>query len=280
MSVDFSVVTPSLNMLSYLKRCCASVADQEGVTVEHIVMDGGSIDGTIEWLKENKRVIGVVQKDKGMYDAINKGLSLAQGNIISYLSCDEQYLPGTLSFVKEFMEQNPEVDILFGDFLLVRPDGSLIAFRKGHPPRWFYILSSYLYVPPCTMFIRRRAIDEGFRFDERFKDVGDADFVIRVLRSGYRAVHVKRYLAVFTMTGKNRSMSQEALLERKHLMTSAPLWVKILKWPLNWARYIEKLIYGCFWEKMPISYAIYVSEDATERKFFCVNKASFRWRTE
>jgi glycosyltransferase involved in cell wall biosynthesis len=116
MSVNFSVITPSLNMLDYLKRCHASIMDQENITVEHIIMDGGSTDGTEEWLKQNKRAIGVIQKDEGMYNAINKGLSLAQGNIISYLSCDEQYLSGTLSFVKEFMERNPEVDILFGDF--------------------------------------------------------------------------------------------------------------------------------------------------------------------
>jgi len=280
MSIDVSVITPSLNMLSYLKRCCASVADQEGVAVEHIVMDGGSTDGTAEWLRQNKRVIGVIQKDKGMYDAINKGLLLANGSIVSYLNCDEQYLPGTLSFVKEYMEQHPEVDILFGDFLLVRPDGSLIAYRKGHPLRWFYIFSSYLYAFSCTMFIRRRVIHDGFRFDERLKDVGDADFVVRVLRSGYRAVHVKRYLAVFTMTGKNKYASQEALLERKRWMASAPLWVRMLKWPLNWIRLFEKLICGCFWEKMPLCYAIYTSEDATERKVFCINRASFRWRTE
>jgi len=278
MSIDFSVITPSLNMLGYLKRCCASVADQKGVTVEHIIMDGGSTDGTVEWLRQNKQVISVIQKDKGMYDAINKGLLLAQGNIISYLNCDEQYLPDTLSFVKEYMEQHQEVDILFGDALVVRPDGSLICYRKGHQPRWFYILSSYLYVFSCTMFIRRRVIDDGFRFDERLKYVGDADFVTRVLRAGYRAVHVKRYLAVFTMTKKNRSASREALLERKRWMASAPLWVKMLRWPLNWARLFEKLIYGCFWEKMPLCYAIYVSDD-TERKVFCAAKASFRWRT-
>jgi len=279
MSIDVSVITPSLNMLSYLKRCCASVADQEDVSVEHIVVDGGSTDGTAEWLRQNKRVIGVIQKDKGMYDAINKGLLLAHGGIISFLNCDEQYLPGTLSFVKKYMEQHSEIDMLFGDFLVVRPDGSLIAYRKGHPLRWFYIFSSYLYGFSCTMFIRRRIIDEGFRFDERLKDVGDADFVVRLLRSGYRAVHVKRYLAVFTMTGKNKSTSQASLLERKRWMASAPLWVKMLRWPLNWARLFEKLIYGCFWEKMPLCYAIYVSDDM-ERKVFCATKASFRWRTE
>jgi len=280
MSVNFSVITPSLNMLDYLKRCHASIIDQENITVEHIIMDGGSTDGTEEWLKQNKQAIGVIQKDEGMYDAINKGLQLAKGNIISYLNCDEQYLPGTLNFVKEYMEQHPEVDILFGNFLVVRSDGSLIAYRKGYTPRWFYIFSSYLYTFSCTMFIRRRVITDGFRFDGRLKGVGDADFVIRVLRSGYRAAHVKRYLAIFTMTGKNKYASQEVLLERKHWMASSPLWVRIFKWPLNFTRLFEKLIYGCFLEKLPLCYAIYVSGNDANRKYFCVTRASFRWRTE
>ncbi|MEM2293079.1 MAG: glycosyltransferase family 2 protein [Candidatus Bathyarchaeia archaeon] len=278
MSIDISVITPSLNMLSYLKRCHASVADQQGVTVEHIIMDGGSTDGTVEWLRENPQVIGVVQKDNGMYDAINKGLSLARGNIISYLNCDEQYLPGALSFVKKYMERHPEVDILFGDFLVVRPDGSLVCFRKGYPLRWFYIFSSYLYAFSCAMFFRRRLFDDGLRFNEQFKDIGDADFVVRALRSGYKAAYVRRYLAVFTMTGINKSASSEALLERKKWMSLAPLWIRILKWPLNWARLFEKLIHGSFWEKMPLQYAIYVSDDITKRKVFYAEKSSFRWR--
>ena len=76
---DFSIITPSYNMLSYLRRCCASVADQEGVAFEHIVVDGGSIDGTGDWLKENQHLRSVSEKDDGMYDAINKGLLMSQG---------------------------------------------------------------------------------------------------------------------------------------------------------------------------------------------------------
>lgn len=68
--MDISVVTPSFNMLSYLKRCVASVADQERVQAEHLVMDGGSRDGTVEWLKTQTSLLSEVRSDNGMYDAV------------------------------------------------------------------------------------------------------------------------------------------------------------------------------------------------------------------
>jgi len=278
--VEFSIITPSLNMLGYLKRCCASVADQEGVSFEHLVLDGGSTDGTVEWLKQQKHIVSVIQEDNGMYDAINKGLLSAKGKFISYLNADEQYLPGVLAFVKEYFDQHPEIDLCFGDALLVRPDGSLIAYRKGYRPRWFYMLSSHLYLLSCAMFMRRRIIDDGFRFDKRFRDTGDLDFVVRVLRHGYRAGYTRGYLAAFAMTGKNMSAGQNALLERKRAIAAAPLWVRLLRVPMNIARLTEKMISGAYWQKMPLEYAIYVSDNLVERRKFRVERASFRWRTE
>jgi len=277
--IDVSVVTPSFNMLSYLKRCCASVADQEGVSVEHIVVDGMSDDGTVEWLKRNEGVVAVVEKDNGMYDAVNKGFGRASGGIVAYLNCDEQYLPGTLKFVKEYLTNHPDVDILFGDALLVRPDGSLISYRKGYHPRWYYILSSHLYVLSCTMFLRRRIVADGFRFDDGYRDVGDEEFVVRALRHGYRARHVSRYLAAFTMTGKNMSAAPNAPAEAKRFARGAPTWVRLLKYPLNVARLAEKVLSGAYFQKMPLEYSVYASDSADRRKTFTTSKASFRWRT-
>ena len=128
--IDVSVVTPSFNMLNYLQRCCASVADQEYVTHEHIVVDGGSTDETPEWLSCLASLISQSQRDNGMYDAVNRGFRLARGEIVSHLNCDEQLLPDTLHFVRRFFREHPEVDVLFGDILAVRPDGGLIAYRK------------------------------------------------------------------------------------------------------------------------------------------------------
>lgn len=276
-STDFSVVTPSLNMLSYLRRCCASVSDQEDATFEHIIVDGGSTDGTVAWLSQNDGVVGVVQRDDGMYDAINKGWSSAKGRVLSYLNCDEQYLPGTLRSVRAYLSQHSEVDIVFGDALLIKPDGSLIAYRKGYQPRWFYIQSAHLYVLTCAMFIRRRVIDDDLRFDPTFRVIGDQEFTVRVLRQGYRARHMSRYLAAFTMTGRNLSMEPRARQESIVLQQSAPRWIRRLKAPLNAARLFEKLLSGAYWQSMPLEYSVHVSDGPGSRTMFRAERASFHW---
>lgn len=277
---DVTVVTPSLNMLSYLKRCSASIRDQAGINIQHIVVDGGSDDGTIEWLERNVNIVRIVGRDNGMYDAINKGFDRANGAVVAYLNCDEQYLPYTLRFVRDYFDGHPEVDILFGDTLLVRPDGHLISYRKGYQPRWCYIVSSYLYVLSCSMFLRRRIISSGVRFDNKLKNVGDGDLVLRLLRGGYRAVHVPRYLAAFTMTGRNMSGSQNARLEARRALRAAPLWVRLLRYPLNAVRLAEKFSSGAYFQTMPLEYSIFDSDEAQERKAFRVWRASFRWRTQ
>src|SRR5882757_299741 len=102
---SFSVITPSFRNSNWLKLCVASVADQ-AVEVEHIVQDAGSDDGTLDWLSREPRVKAIVEPDSGMYDAVNRGLRRAQGDILSYLNCDEQYLPGALSAVEQFFSEH------------------------------------------------------------------------------------------------------------------------------------------------------------------------------
>ena len=97
-AVRISIVTPSYRRSAWLKLCIASVADQP-VGAEHIVQDAGSDDGTLDWLPRDSRVKVFVEKDQGMYDGVNRGLRRAGGDILAYLNCDEQYLPGALSTV-------------------------------------------------------------------------------------------------------------------------------------------------------------------------------------
>src|SRR5688572_33122025 len=84
-----SVITPSFRNSRWLKLCIASVADQD-IDHEHIVQDSCSDDGTQDWLPHDKRVKAFIEKDKGMYDAVNRGLRRATGEILSYINCDEQ----------------------------------------------------------------------------------------------------------------------------------------------------------------------------------------------
>src|SRR6267378_1605118 len=107
----FSIITPSYRNSEWLRLCLASVADQ-AVELEHIVQDAGSDDGTLNWLCADRRVKAFVEADRGMYDAVNRGLRRARGEILAYLNCDEQYLPGALKGVWQFFQDHPEVEML------------------------------------------------------------------------------------------------------------------------------------------------------------------------
>jgi glycosyltransferase involved in cell wall biosynthesis len=277
--VDMTVVTPSFNMLDYLKRCRASVADQVGPTHEHIVVDAESADGTQEWIKSNPAVIGIIEKDKGMYDAINKGLRIAKGEIVSYLNCDEQYLPGTLEYVKNYLTNDPSVDVLFGDTLLIRPDGSLISVMKSYKPAWQWMMGANLYLYTCSMFVRRRVIDDGQLFDPRFRGTGDHEFIVRLLRAGYRLKNTRRFLSAFTLTGANHSQTAHEDLreDARRLDLITPWWIHRLKVPLRASRMLVKAISGGYVHWSPVEYRIYPSASATERRTFRTAHPSALW---
>ncbi|MGH2568127.1 MAG: glycosyltransferase, partial [Bacteroidota bacterium] len=132
--MKFSIITPSFRSSSWLKLCIASVADQQGVVLEHIIQDACSDDGTQDWLSYDRRVRAFVEKDDGMYDAINRGFQRAEGDILAYLNCDEQYLPGALKIVCDFLEKHSEVDVLLAGTIVVDRNGCYICHRASLIP--------------------------------------------------------------------------------------------------------------------------------------------------
>lgn len=291
--MQISIITPSYNMLSYIKRCRASVADQQGVEVEHIVADGASTDGTPEWLAsvaqrtEPQRPQALPGssfryfsgKDAGMYDALNKGFDTASGEVMAWLNCDEQYLEGTLARVREVFTADPQLDMLFGGALLVRPNNSLLAARKPYPARYAYIATSHLYNLSCAMFFRRRIWQGDLRFDTRFRNLGDHDLVLRMLKSGVRTRTLPVPFSAFTFTGGNLSWTEGAQREALQLREEAPGWAKALRVPLNAMRITEKLLHGGYGHPA-VNYALYDGDATAPRHRFLVNKVSVKWPDE
>jgi glycosyltransferase involved in cell wall biosynthesis len=180
----FSIVTPSRNNSDWLKLCIASVADQTE-QVEHLVEDGASTDGTLEWLLSDGRVSPRSQPDRSMYDAINRGLGRASGDILGYLNCDEQYLPGALSKVRKFFEENPDVEILFGDAVVVDSRGEFICYRKTVTPHLLHTwVNGNLSIFTCATFFRRSLLERGLTFNPNVRMVGDTEWLLRVIASG------------------------------------------------------------------------------------------------
>jgi len=131
----------------------------------------------------------------------------------------------------------------------------------------------------CTMFFRRKIIEKGFFFDTGLRTAGDEEFVVRVLRGGINAKHVKRYQAAFTITGKNLGADEQARQERKQLLAKAPFHINISILHLNFLRLMEKFFSGAYFQKKPLEYSVYVQGE-NQRKTFCVENASSRWRYE
>jgi glycosyltransferase involved in cell wall biosynthesis len=198
-----SIITPSYKQLEWLKLCASSIADQDGVRVEHIVQDAGTGAELDEWAPQQRGLKLYVEKDAGMYDAINRGLRKATGEICAYLNCDEQYLPGTLRDVANRFARNPKVDILFGDVVLVDRDGKALSYRRVIAPDKSHLLSSHLNTSSCATFFRRRLVERGLCFDTRWKAIGDLAWIYRLLDAGVCVETVPEPLAVFTFTGQN-----------------------------------------------------------------------------
>lgn len=260
-----SIVTPSFRQLEWLKLCAASIVDQEGIEHEHIVQDAGTGQELEEWARTISGMSLHVEKDEGMYDAINRGLRRSRGVICSYLNCDEQLLPGTLARVASFFDAHPDADVLFGDAILIDRHGNPISYRRTVLPKFSHLRCAHLNTPTCATFFRRRLLDRGFFFDPEWKVIGDQVWIENLLRARVRMVTLPEPLAVFAFTGANlgsTQASQDEALRRRG--DRAPLG-KFQKLAAVVSHRIRKLFAGAY-KRRSIEIEIYTPESLAVRR--------------
>lgn len=293
----FLVVTPSFNQLDYLKRCIASVADQVTedrmygsgrLDIHHHIQDGGSTDGTVDFLKEyasrqearnNYQFTFDSEADKGMYDAVGKGwAAFLEGNdIAAWLNCDEQYLEGALGRIADWLAAHQSVDAVFGNALVVRPDGTLLCARKVFLPKRNHIATSYLPVFSAAMFLRAGAVaDQGFLPDPEWRVLGDVELILRMIHAHAKMGILNEPLAAFTDSGDNYSLTGPATAEQLWMMQKVSVPVRILK-PLWMICHRTKKLFSGAYIRRPVSYALYAGA-GTDRTAFFVNRAPVVWR--
>jgi glycosyltransferase involved in cell wall biosynthesis len=269
--VQFSIITPSYRQSDWLKLCIASVADQ-GTAAEHIIQDAGSEDGTLQWLPQDGRVKAFVEKDAGMYDAINRGLRRAGGDIMAYLNCDEQYLPGALQTVEKFFQTHAGIDVLFGDVVMVDVKGNYLCHRKMQTPLLYHTWVCHLSTLSCAMFFRRRIVSELNKFfDPQWRVGGDGEWMLRLLRQKIRMATLKSFTSAFTQTGANMSAGPNARRENRALAATAPAWAQASKPLIVLHHRLRRLLGGMYFQK-PFSFEIYTPASATRRLFQIVSR--------
>ena len=275
---EISIVTPSFRGGRWLPLCIASVADQS-VRLEHIVQDAGSDDGTLDWLTHDARVKAFVEKDHGMYDAVNRGFRRSTADIVAYVNCDEQYLPNALLRVIAFFKSHPEVDILFGDCLVVDSRGEYICERRSLTPQLIHTwTASNLAFLTAATFMRRRVLDAGqLWFNIDYRDAGDQDWALRVVRARVRTAVLPEFLSVFTETGVNMNLGENASRERSAFHASAPFWARVLS-PAALVHFRLRRWRAGHYHCKPHDYAIYTQASPKARQLFHVENPTFRWK--
>ncbi len=277
--LTLSVITPSFRQPDWLRLCAASVADQtgDGLTVEHIVQDAQSGPEVAEALQPFPRAQLFSEKDDGMYDAIHRGWQRATGDIVCWLNCDEQYLPGALALVADHFRAHPETEVLFADAFVVDPAGRYVCSRQVLVPLLYHSWICHVGTLSCATFFRRDLLDRGFLPNPRWRTVGDADLIVRLLRARVRMEVLRAYTSVFVDTGENLSLRPEAIRECAELAATAPRWAQALRRFWVVLHRVRRLLHGLY-APQPFSAAIYTPDSPDRRVQLDVSRPTFHWK--
>jgi glycosyltransferase involved in cell wall biosynthesis len=195
--MTFSIITPSFNQGRFLPQCIESVLAQDGIDFEHIVTDAGSTDETLEVLRSYPHLQWTSEPDGGMSDGINKGFRKATGDWVMWLNCDDYLLPGALAKVKEFALSHPNMDIIHGDCVFVKEDGTPIRRKYDTPVDEWDFLFVGCCIPSTATFYHRRVLEAGNLLDTGYRNCMDWEYYLRLTRAGFRFGYVPEALAGF-----------------------------------------------------------------------------------
>ena len=195
--MKFSIITPNHNGANYIEACIKSVLSQN-VDFEHIIIDDCSTDSSLEILKKYPHLRIISENDNGMYDAINKGLSISKGELISYLNIDDRYADGALARISYEFDNDTNIDYVYGNCQLIDRFGESLYIYKV-PPIYKGLLSKINVIPwaqPSVIF-KRKVFDEIGNFNINYLLASDYHFMKRVISSRFNGFRVNMVIAEF-----------------------------------------------------------------------------------
>jgi glycosyltransferase involved in cell wall biosynthesis len=247
-----SIVTPTLNQGRFIEATINSIRAQTYGHFEHIVVDGGSTDGTLDILRRHEGTYNMrwmSEPDGGMYDAINKGMRLASGEILAYLNSDDLYFPWTLETVVEAFGRRPDADVVHGDVLNIDDDTARQIIYFEPPFDRDNIQTGGTLTQPAV-FWRATTFQALGGFDDTLSFVGDLDFWIRAGKA-HRFHKVNELLAIernhrgtLREGAKDRMVDEIDSLRRRYLTQRGGGRVRVAGW---WGQLWRRAWFRGYW---------------------------------
>lgn len=213
--MKISIITPSFNQGKFIERTLSSVANQSGAEIEHVVFDGGSTDNTVEILKRSNSLhYWVSEKDKGQTDAVNKGISATDGEIIGWLNSDDVYYPDAIARVLEFFRKNPQVDVVYG--MADHIDINDYPFETYPTESWdFERLKDVCFICQPALFFRRRLINQFGLLDDSLHYCMDYEYWLRLGKGGVRFAYLEEKLAGSRLYADTKTLGAKIKVHRE-----------------------------------------------------------------
>lgn len=231
-----SIITVCYNAQDFIENAIRSVLAQDYKKIEHIIVDGESTDGTMDIIYKYRYYIDriISEKDRGIYDAMNKGIKASSGDIIYFLNADDRfYNIRVISDVVEQFVQNQDISLLYGNVVYVSNNNKTETIKR------FAKISrrTIIHEDLChqSVFAKRSLFEKIGLFNLQYKICADYDWLLKVfLKSKYPVFYFDRIIAYFYYGGRHFQWEDEQKKER--------LKVKLKYWP-SWKYYILNFIY-------------------------------------
>ena len=214
-----SVVTVVYNSKALIENTVKSIINQSYNHIEYIVVDGGSTDGTIDILNSYKKNISTLisEPDHGIYDAMNKGISLATGDFVVFINSGDKF---SSNDILEKIFSHPEAasaDVVYGDTDITDSEGNIIHSRRHRPPERLNWKSFKRGMLVCHQsFIAHRNLVESYNLNYRY--AADFDWCIRILKKSKSVYNSRQVISLFLEGGQTRKTIVPGLKERFKIM--------------------------------------------------------------
>ena len=181
-----SIITPSYNSGKFIERAILSVKEQDYPNIEHIIVDGKSSDNTLDIIQKYEKSYNlkwISEKDSGSVEAMNKGFTMAKGDIVAWLDADNYYNLGVIKKVAELFSQNPELEVIYGN-VSIFSNGRNRLHIPVHPTDFnTALLKGCSAIPPQPgAFFKKKLFFKVGSFDPTYKIAYDYDFWLRLLK--------------------------------------------------------------------------------------------------